>query len=186
MSSSDLPLLPWQSDANDLIGYELQVAVVTIAKATIAGQRYFPLYELAPYRILCVLAGLFVALIWTIFPTQVLEHEILRKKVGRSLTLLAQYSASVSATFDQRIRAAEGDNSVNSSPGSILKARRYAILFEELALLTEMRQISAMIPWELAPAGKFPKTSYDTLIDEIQRYISILLHFPSDAIANHE
>jgi len=147
----------------------LQVTIATIRKATVTGQRFFPLYTLAPYRLLCVLAGLFAAFVWTIFPTQISEHKILRQKVGRSLTLLAQYSASVSATLDQRMRDAEGDTNLASSPGNILKARRYAILFEELALLTEMRQISAMVPWEISIGGQFPKPAYDRLIDEIQR-----------------
>lgn len=151
------------------IGYELQVDIVTIQKATVSGQRYFPLYELAPYRLLCVLAGLFVALIWTIFPTQISEHKILRQRIGRSLTLLAQYSASVSATLHQRIRDAECETSLATSPGNALKTRRYAILFEELSLLTEMRQISTMIPWELGIGGSFPKDSYSHFIDEIQR-----------------
>jgi hypothetical protein len=83
--------------------------------------------------------------------------------------LLAQYSASVSATIDQRLRDSEGDGNLSSSPGRILKARRYQILFEELALLTEMRQISGMVPWEISIGGQFPKNAYDKLIDEIQR-----------------
>jgi hypothetical protein len=104
-----------------------------------------------------------------VFPVQISEHKIFRKNVGTSLALLARYSVSVSATLDQRIRGLEGDINQTSSPGRILKARRIDILFKELALLAEMRQISIMVPWEVSLGGKFPKSSYDTVVDEIQR-----------------
>jgi hypothetical protein len=149
-------------------GYELQVSV-KVPKPIVSPQRYFPVYTLAPYRLLCVLAGLFVAFVFTIFPVQISEHKILRKNVGTSLRLLASYSSSVSATLDQRIRGLEGDISQASSPGRILKERRNTILFQELALLTGMRQISTMVPWEISLGGRFPKSSYDILVDEMQR-----------------
>jgi hypothetical protein len=151
-----------------LIGYELQVSV-KLPTAIISPQRYFPVYTLAPYRLLCILAGLLVAFIFTLFPVQISEHKILRKKVARSLAVLANYSSSVSVTLDQRIRGLEGDTDQISSPGRVLKAKRISILFEELTLLTEMRQISAMVLWEVSLGGKFPKSSYDRLVDEIQR-----------------
>src|ERR1700761_8229794 len=142
------------SQAHTLTGYELQVSVKT-STAIVSPQRYFPVYTLAPYRLLCVLAGLFVAFVFTIFPVQISEHTIFRKNVGMSLELLARYSVSVSATLDQRIRGAEGDINQTSSPGAILKARRIEILFRELALLAQMRQISTMVPWEVTIGGKF-------------------------------
>jgi hypothetical protein len=149
-------------------GYELQVSV-KVPAAVVSPQRYFPLYTLAPYRLLCVLAALFVGFVFTVFPTQISEHKILRKNVGASLSILASYSSSVYATLDQRIRGLEGDIDQLSSPGRILKARRIDILFKELALLTEMRQISTMVPWEVSLGGRFPKSSYDRFVDEIQR-----------------
>jgi hypothetical protein len=124
---------------------------------------------LAPYRLLCVLAGLFVAFIFTLFPAQISEHKILRETVVKSIALLASYANSVSATLDQRIRGLEGDTNQATSPGRVLKARRNEMLFEEITLLAGMRQISAMVPWELSLGGKFPKKSYDILVDQIQR-----------------
>jgi len=135
----------------------------------VSGQRYFPLYELAPYRLLCVIAGLFVALVWTMFPVQISEHSILRDKLSLSLSLLARYSGSVSTTLEYRIRGLEGDLKLISSPGRRLKSARSEILYQELALLAEMRQHSKMTKYEVSIGGKFPKGVYDAIIDEIQR-----------------
>ncbi|KAF1982765.1 hypothetical protein K402DRAFT_339639 [Aulographum hederae CBS 113979] len=155
-----------------IIGYELQLSV-RVPTPIVSPQRYFPIYTLAPYRLLCVLAALFVAFIFTVFPVQISEHKILRKNVGASLALLTSYSSSVSASLDQRIRGLEGDTTQANSPGRILKARRNEILFRKLALLSGMRQISAMVPWEISLGGKFPKDRYDRLVDAIQRYENI-------------
>jgi hypothetical protein len=147
----------------------LQVDVNGVRKATRSGQRYFPLYILAPYRLLCAITGLFIALFWTLFPAQISEHSILRNKVSRSLSVLARYSYSVSTTLNYRIHGREGNPNSTSSPGSKLKSARYKILYEELALLSEMRQHSEMTRYEVSIGGKFPKQVYDAVIDEIQR-----------------
>ncbi|KAF2673859.1 hypothetical protein BT63DRAFT_410811 [Microthyrium microscopicum] len=170
-----------------IIGYELQLSV-KVPTPIVSPQRYFPVYTLAPYRLLCVLAGLFVAFIFTIFPVQISEHKILRKDVGTALALLTTYSSSVSASLDQRIRGLEGDISQASSPGRILKATRNEILFKELALLSKMRQISAMIPWEIELGGRFPKSSYDQLVDAIQSSIASLsvIAYVSQTFPNFE
>ena len=46
-----------------IIGYELQVVVIGIKLATSNGQPYYPLYELAPYRLVTVVGGLLVAFV---------------------------------------------------------------------------------------------------------------------------
>ncbi|KAJ9629567.1 hypothetical protein H2203_001941 [Taxawa tesnikishii (nom. ined.)] len=53
-----------------IIGYELQVKKIGITVSESNGQPYYPIYELAPYRLATVCGGLFVAWIWTIFPIQ--------------------------------------------------------------------------------------------------------------------
>jgi hypothetical protein len=150
-------------------GYELQVGVNGVRKATVSGQRYFALHTLAPYRLLCVLAGLFVALFWTIVPIQISEHYILRAKVAHSLSLLSQYCGSVSLTLEKRLHGTEGDLESSTSPARKIKAARYKILYEELALLAGMRQHSEMTKFEFSIGGKFPKEEYDQIIDGIQK-----------------
>lgn len=142
---------------------------VKVPNGIVSPQRYFPVYSFAPYRLLCVLVGLAIAFIFTIFPVQISEHKLLRKHVGTALTLLATYSSSVSATLNQRIRGLEGDISQASSPGRVLKARRNNMLMREIALLANLRQISTMIPWEISMGGQFPKGLYEALVNEIQK-----------------
>jgi hypothetical protein len=50
-----------------------------------------------------------------------------------------------------------------------LKTARYAILYQELSLLAEMRQHSEMTMYEVSIGGKFPKMAYDAIIEEIER-----------------
>lgn len=56
-----------------IVGYELQVRKIGVQVAISNFQLYYPIYELAPYRLACVAGGLFVAFIWTIFPVSA-EH----------------------------------------------------------------------------------------------------------------
>jgi ABC-type multidrug transport system permease subunit len=51
-----------------IIGYELEVRKLGVQAATSNGQPYYPIYQLAPYRLACVAGGSFVAFFWTIFP----------------------------------------------------------------------------------------------------------------------
>ncbi|TKA79513.1 hypothetical protein B0A55_02439 [Friedmanniomyces simplex] len=74
-----------------ILGYELQVRKVGVQVATSNGQAYFPIYELAPIRLATVCGGLFLAWIWTVFPYPITEHSMMRKNLGRSLYLLANY-----------------------------------------------------------------------------------------------
>lgn len=48
-----------------IIAYELQVRKLGVAVATSTGQKYYPTYELAPYRLLTVASGSAVAFFWT-------------------------------------------------------------------------------------------------------------------------
>lgn len=51
-----------------ILGYELQVRKIGLVVAESNGQAYHPIYVLAPIRLLTVIAGLFVAWVFTIFP----------------------------------------------------------------------------------------------------------------------
>ena len=54
-------------------------------------QAYYPVWELGLIRLATVLGGLFVAWVWTIIPYPITEHSQLRKNLGSSLYLLANY-----------------------------------------------------------------------------------------------
>ncbi|KIV99451.1 hypothetical protein, variant 1 [Verruconis gallopava] len=157
-----------------IIGYELQVRVLGIAKATSTGQLYYPIYELAPYRLLLVLAGSVVAYIWTIFPVPITEASVLRQNVGRSLFVLAKYLSCVTTTVDQRIHDEEGDVSIKTSPGRRLQDMRGELLDELILLINAMQQNLVDIDWEPPFGGEFPKQAYSALVDEIQNTVQYL------------
>ena len=95
-----------------IVSYELQVRKVGVAASIRTGQKILPVsvsrgvndnmlilsigfYELAPYRLACVAGGCFVAFIWTIFPYPLSDRSWLRKDLGSTLYLLANYYAVV-------------------------------------------------------------------------------------------
>jgi hypothetical protein len=155
-----------------ILGYELQVRVLGIPRATATGQPYYPLYELAPYRLLTVAAGSFIAYIWTVFPVPITEGSILRRDLGKSLFLLAKYLSAVTVTVDQRIQNEEGDLRIKSSPGRQLQKMREQLLDQQIALINSMRQNLIDMDWEPPFGGDFPKKTYVAIIDEIQESVS--------------
>ncbi len=150
-------------------GYELQVRVIGVKQATATGQEFYPIYELAPYRLLTVGGGCLVAYIWTIFPVPISEASVLRRDLGVSLYLLANYVSAVTTTVDERLTRAEGDLSLVSSPRRRLSKLRRQILAKQIVLVNSMRQNLAFLSWEPRLGGDFPKKSYQSIIDELQK-----------------
>jgi hypothetical protein len=143
--------------------------VIGLKQATATGQEYYPLYKLAPYRLLAVAAGVVVAYIFTIFPVPIMGRSVLRRDLGSSLFLLANYVSSVTSTVDHRILDKEGNMSLSSSPGRKLKKMRLKVLQKQLALLKSMGQNLAFTTWEPSFGGDFPKATYSSIINEVQR-----------------
>lgn len=169
-----------------VIGYELQVRVIGLAQATATGQPYYPLYELAPYRLLTVGAGVLVGYIFTIFPVPITEASILRRDLGLSLFLLSKYLSAVTATVDMRLQDKSGDMKVKSSPGRRLEKMRHKVLEKQVMLLGSMRANLGFLPWDLKFGGEFPTELYKALVDEVQEitnYLTIIAYatesFPS-------
>lgn len=159
------------------IGYELQVRVIGLQIATATGQPYYPIYELAPYRLLAVGAGLIIAYIFTIFPVPISESSVLRRNLGNSILLLAKYMNATTATVDFRLSEKEGDISLKDSPGRKLQKIRKRTLQKEVALINSMRQNISFLDWEPRLGGDFPKKTYQLLVEEVQNvteYLTII------------
>lgn len=137
--------------------------------ATSNGQPYYPVYLLAPYRLACVSGGMFVAFFWTFFPYPLTARSQLRKDLGVSLYLLANFYSIVHTTVGLRIKGTEGDLESKHSPGRRLEKARREVYVKELALLAGLRQHSAFTAWEPTFGGKFPRAQYDIIIQETQK-----------------
>jgi hypothetical protein len=137
------------------------VRVIGEKVATATGQAYYPIYELAPYRLLTVAGGVLVAYIWTIFPVPITSSSVLRRDLGASLFLLASHVSAVTATVEQRVR---GDGE-----GERLEKVRGKVLHRQLALLAAMRMNLGYMAWEPSFGGSFPEATYRAIVDEVQK-----------------
>lgn len=112
---------------------------------------------------------MFVAFIWTFIPYPITERSQLRKDLGASLYLLANFYSIVHTTIRTRIRGEAGDPNDKSSPGNQLDKARAKVYAKQMSLLGGLRQHSAYTSWEPTFGGKFPKAHYDIIIEEVQK-----------------
>ncbi len=110
-----------------------------------------------------------VAFIWTFFPYPLTARSQLRKDLGASLYLLANFYSIVHTTIGMRLRSMEGDMDSKESPGRKLERARSGVYVKSLGLLAGLRQHSAFTAWEPSFGGKFPKAQYDTIIQEVNK-----------------
>lgn len=161
------------------IGYELQVKKIGLAASESSGQPYYPIYELAPYRLACVAGGSFVAFIWTIFPYPLSDKGWLRRDLGSTLYLLANFYSVVHSTIGARMHDREGDMTLKSSPGKALEKARHKIFGKLLLLLPSLKQHADWQKWEPTIGGKFPRETYDGITlrsMNIMNYLSLMAY----------
>ncbi|KAH8599866.1 hypothetical protein B0O99DRAFT_564613 [Bisporella sp. PMI_857] len=160
-----------------IVGYELQVKKIGIAASASTGQPYYPIYELAPYRLATVAAGSFVAFIWTIFPYPISDRSWIRKDLGSTLYLLANYYSVVDSTVNARLHNTEGDMERKTSPGRQLKKVRTKIFNKLMMLLPSLQQHADWQKWEPTIGGKFPRATYEGIIlraNNLTNYLALI------------
>jgi hypothetical protein len=157
-----------------IIGYQLQVRKIGVAAATSNGQTYYPLWQLGLIRLATVVGGLFLAWIFTVFPYPVTEHSQLRKNLGASLYLVANYYSIVHETVQVRLSGDEGDMSLKSSPGRKLEKMRHKVFSKCHALLGGLRTQSSFIKYDIPVGGKFPAERYNKIIGNLQNVLNYM------------
>ncbi|KAM0311957.1 hypothetical protein ACHAO8_006730 [Botrytis cinerea] len=157
-----------------IVGYELQVRKIGIVASTSNGQPYYPIYELAPYRLACVAGGSFVAFIWTFFPYPLTDRSWLRKDLGATLYLLANYYSTVHSTIHTRMHGREGDMTMKTSPGRRLEKARHRMFGKLLLLLPSLQQHAAWQKFEPTIGGKFPRETYGNIIQRCSNIMGYL------------
>ncbi|ESZ98380.1 hypothetical protein SBOR_1258 [Sclerotinia borealis F-4128] len=157
-----------------IVGYELQVRKIGIAASTSSGQPYYPIYELAPYRLACVAGGSFVAFIWTFFPYPLTDRSWLRKDLGATLYILANYYSTVHSTIHSRMHGTEGDMSLKTSPGRRLEKARNRMFGKLLLLLPSLQQHAAWQKFEPTIGGKFPRETYENITQRCSNIMGYL------------
>ncbi|OQO12602.1 hypothetical protein B0A48_02064 [Cryoendolithus antarcticus] len=155
-----------------IIGYELQTKAIGIAASESNGQPFYPTYLLAPYRLATVAAGLLVAWVWTIFPYPVSENSELRKDLGASMYLLANFATLAREMIKSRLKDGTGDETVKGTHGYRLEKSRNEVFTKNLMLLNEMRMNSAFSKFNFSVGGKFPHEEYQAIIECVQRILN--------------
>ncbi|KAL4975997.1 hypothetical protein BDW66DRAFT_166727 [Aspergillus desertorum] len=144
------------------------------------GQPYYPIYLFAPYKLLAVAAGCAISFIWVVLPYPVTSKSTLRKSLGEGLFLLARFYSCMHASIELWMK---GELSMGSVPAaqylattSELQITRQRVFKEAMILLTKLRTLSHFSTFEPRIGGKFPKATYDAIINEAQRmFISMAL-----------
>ena len=158
-----------------ILGYELQVGELGVKLATSNGQPYYPIYELAPYRLATVIGGIFVAFVWTYFPYPTTTHATLRKDLGGTLYLLANFYSVVHSTVEMRLKTGiTGDPTKKKSPTYKLDKARHKVFSKMIIMLNKLREHSEFTKFEPTFGGKFPKKTYDQLIQVMQNLFNYL------------
>ncbi|CAK4034012.1 hypothetical protein DOTSEDRAFT_69660 [Lecanosticta acicola] len=157
-----------------IIGYELQVRKIGVQVATSNGQAYYPIYELGPIRLATVCAGLLVAWLFTIFPYPISEHNQIRKSLGSSLYLLANYYSVMHETVKLRLRNQQGDMNMKESPGRKLEKARTKLFSKANLTISGLRTQSTFLAFDIPIGGRFPREHYEKIVDQLQSILNFM------------
>lgn len=157
-----------------IIGYELQVRKIGQAKAESTGQRYYPTYELAPYRLATVAGGSAVAFFWTIFPKPVTDRAWLRRDLSATLYLLANYFSVINETLKSTMNETGGNPDIPGTPAHRLLKVRQKLFSKLMLLLPSLQMHSAWQKWEPSIGGAFPRAAYEDIILRSGRILNYL------------
>lgn len=125
-----------------------------------------------------------MAFVWTIFPYPISDRSWLRKDLGATLHLLANYYNVVHSTISARLHDTEGDMSNPQSPGRRLEKIRNKIFGKLLLLIPSLHQHADWQKWELSLGGKFPTKTYDAITQRANKYVVVFLSKTSKLISS--
>lgn len=158
-----------------IVGYQLQVYVIGIAKATSNGEEYYPVYLLAPYRLVAILAGIGVAFFWSFFPFPVTSHGSLRQDTANALYILANYHSCVHATVKIYLRFGPEVNKLPADhPVNRLEEARQEVFGKSILMLGRLRDHLHASRFEPRIGGKFPREQYEKVIESLSHIFTYL------------
>lgn len=110
-----------------------------------------------------------MAFIWTIFPYPLTDRSWLRKDLGATIYLLANYYSVVHSTIGARIHNTEGDMDDKRSPGRQLQKVRQKVFGKLHLMLPSLHQHADWQKWEPSLGGKFPRKTYEAIIQRLSK-----------------
>jgi hypothetical protein len=121
-------------------------------------------YLLAPYRLATVTGGLALAFIWTIFPYPISESTELRKDLGASLYLMANFYSVLHETVKSRLQGNAGHPETKGTRAYHLEKARVKVFTKLVLLTTTLKANSAFSKFQITLGGQFPREEYERYI----------------------
>jgi hypothetical protein len=118
--------------------------------------------------LLAVTTGCFSAFIWTIFPGAARDRSELRKGLGTSLYILANYYSCIKAAFQLKLNETESAQTFHISHQRLTHVRRH-LYIRQIAISERLNENRSYQNWELNLGGKFPRKTYDDISNAIQK-----------------
>ncbi|KAI2964065.1 hypothetical protein CBS147323_6559 [Aspergillus niger] len=171
-----------------IIGIALQSQKLGHTTVVGMGQEDYPLYLSAPYRLLSVLAGSFIAYVWTVFPYPITDRGLLGDKLGDMLSLLAQFQDCGHSIASLKLRGPVKDDDMmaldfSPSPGGggagRLAGTQEQLFQRIMTLVTPLRMHALFQKFNIPIGGRYPVESYMSIMQEalsIMNYINLLIH----------
>jgi hypothetical protein len=165
--------------------YLTQYRKLGVALASVSGQEFYPVYILGPQSLftnystyltclcniglLCVTAGCFSAFFWTLFPGVARDRSELRKGLGTSLYILANYYSCIKATFQLRIKDFETEAQPLLKSNERLTQIRRHLYIKQITIAEQLKEHSSFQNWEPNLGGKFPSKTYNSISVTIKK-----------------
>ena len=146
------------------VGYALNVEKLGVAYLRASNTPNYAIYQVAPYRLINVIAGLAVAYFWTIFPFPVTETSMIRQNMGACVYLLARYNAIVSETLLTKDRLDLTDTLMKR-----LRQTRLDTLHQAQGYLVKLKTLAAYTKWQFAFGIELHLTELNDIIRILDR-----------------
>ncbi|KAF2717130.1 hypothetical protein K431DRAFT_298064 [Polychaeton citri CBS 116435] len=156
------------------VGYELDLQKIGPKLQMTNGQTIYPIYIVAPIRALCVIGGLFVAYVFTIWPYPISEGTEIRKDLGANLYLLANYYSIAHETIGARVKDHHRNESIKGTHAYRLGKARNRVFAKAMTLLSQCRTNSGFHEFQVKVGGRFPAKEYENLIECSQRILNYI------------
>ena len=135
-----------------------KVSKIGLASVESTGQKFFPVYELAPFRILVTEIGVFLAFIFTVFPFPITSRDVLRRDVARLFHLLSNLYSLTRAKIG--IIVPSGGMTDSARLNKLIQKE----FFKIISLQDLCMQNFAFTSWEPNFKYRFPREVYADLL----------------------
>lgn len=98
----------------------------------------------------------------------------MRKDLGATMNLLANYYSVIHSSIGARIHGIEGPVDDKNSPGRKLEKVRHRLFGKLMMILPSLNQHAEWQKWEINIGGKFPRKNYEEIILRSRNIVNYL------------